>query len=56
MFTEIQNLSEQQDAGVAAAPAQPIGFAAIALHAALHRALADAGYTTPHILYVAEAT
>ena len=48
MYTENQTEQEQQD--VAAAPvagANPSGFSAIAMHASLHRALADAGYTTP---------
>ena len=47
MFTETLNPQDQQDASDAPVSATPSGFAAIALHAALHRALADAGYTTP---------
>jgi len=50
MFTENQIEQDQQGAAPAltpAVPAVPNGFAAIALHASLHRALADAGYTTP---------
>jgi superfamily II DNA/RNA helicase len=48
MFTENQNLADPQEPTTAPVGDQPTnGFAAIALHAALHRALADAGYTTP---------
>ena len=47
MFTENQTPQDLQDAAPAPINAAPNGFAAIALHAALHRALADAGYTTP---------
>ena len=48
MFTETLNPADLGESTSAAAPAATAnGFAAIALHASLHRALADAGYTTP---------
>ena len=47
MFTENQIEQDQQEFAAAPAAAKPSGFAGIALHASLHRALADAGYTTP---------
>ena len=47
MFTETPIQQDQHDAATAPIGASPVGFAAIALHAALHRALADAGYTAP---------
>jgi superfamily II DNA/RNA helicase len=47
MFTETQNHQDLPDTTPAPGASAPNGFAAIALHAALHRALADAGYTTP---------
>ncbi len=49
MFTETLNPADLGESSMpGAAPAVPAnGFAAIALHASLHRALSDAGYNTP---------
>ena len=48
MFTENQTQQDSQDGVQVPVSNTPSnGFAAIALHACLHRALADAGYTTP---------
>ena len=47
MFTETQNHHDTVDAAAPVSAAPPSGFAAIALHATLQRALADAGYADP---------
>jgi superfamily II DNA/RNA helicase len=47
MFTEALIPNDHDAVLPAPTPSVPSGFAAIALHAALHRALADAGYSAP---------
>jgi superfamily II DNA/RNA helicase len=47
MFTENLIHNDRDAALPASTPCVPSGFDAIAMHAVLHRALADAGYTTP---------